>query len=60
MSDEQFASLMDYLWDCIMNFDEKFSAIMAGMTIGHWLLVFMGLIAFGAFMMRGMGIKKFG
>lgn len=59
MSDAQFESLTAYLWDCIVNFDQKFSDVMAGMSIGHWLIVFILLIAWGAMMMRGLGLKKF-
>ncbi|MCA9104609.1 MAG: hypothetical protein R3B96_09840 [Pirellulaceae bacterium] len=60
MSDDQFNNLCQYLWDGVVATDRRFSETMASMELGHWILVFIALIMFGAMMMRGLGMKKFG
>ena len=58
MSDSQFSELCQYLWDCVVAGDEKFAETMAGMSLGHWIIVFIFVILWGALMMRGLGMKK--
>jgi len=59
MSDQQFQSLIGWFGDCLKSAEESLTHWLGGMTLGHWLIVGVALIAWGVLMMRGLGLKKF-
>jgi len=59
MSDESFNRCYRQLQELSYGSWETIESVIEGMTLTHWGLTAVGLVFWGALMMRGIGLRKF-